>query len=53
MNGFRSKASSPDRLFRVATEVVSRYLRHSLLMGEGGGGGGQENLVPPPLYPVR
>ena len=34
MKGFRSKASSPDRLFRVATEVVSRSLRHSL---QGGG----------------
>jgi len=34
MKGFRSEASSPDRLFRVATEVVSRSLRHSLTTGE-------------------
>jgi hypothetical protein len=31
----RSKASSPDYLFRVSTEVVSRGLRHSLVGGEG------------------
>ena len=41
MKGFRSKASSPDRLFRVATEVVSRSLRHSLQ-----GGGNFEWIAP-------
>jgi hypothetical protein len=42
MKGFRSKASSPDRLFRVEAEVVSRWLRHSLQRGEGWSQGEKE-----------